>query len=105
LFLRKLALGGSEHSFGIHVAKMAGIPITVTNRAGEILKQLEQDRTEGIGKNSNIKVKSPTIQLSMFQVENPELENMKKSLESLDINTLTPIEALMKLSELKQMIK
>ena len=105
LFLRKLALGGSEHSFGIHVAKMAGIPITVTNRAGEILKQLEQDRTEGIGKNSNIKVKSPTIQLSMFQVENPELENMKKSLESIDINTLTPIEALMKLSELKQMIK
>ncbi len=105
IFLRKLALGGSEHSFGIHVAKMAGIPSLVTNRAAEILKLLEQDRVEGIGSASTAKVKAPTIQLSMFQVENPELEEIKNNLLHLDLNALTPIEALMKLSELKQMLK
>ncbi|MES2381507.1 MAG: DNA mismatch repair protein MutS [Bacteroidota bacterium] len=105
IFLRKLALGGSEHSFGIHVAKMAGIPQLVTNRAAEILQQLEQDRLEGIGSTASVKIKSPTIQLSMFQVENPELEKIKDNLVNLDLNTLTPIEALMKLSELKQMVK
>jgi DNA mismatch repair protein MutS len=136
IFMRKLAAGGSEHSFGIHVAKMAGMPKKVLDRANQILVQLEGER----GSENNIKdqkgfaqtkkaVNSPLgvggngftpaisnksdsllgavgadLQLSFFQLNDPVLENIKDELQKTDINTLTPVEALMKLNEIKKMI-
>jgi DNA mismatch repair protein MutS len=106
IFLRKLEEGASEHSFGIHVAKMAGVPQIVSRRAGEILKTLEAQR-EQIGNDDqtpNMKLNSKTMpmQLNMFQLNDPELEKIKSDLQTLDINTLTPVEALMKLNEWKR---
>ncbi|WP_300673294.1 DNA mismatch repair protein MutS [Soonwooa sp.] len=105
IFLRKLVSGGSEHSFGIHVAKLAGMPSKVVNRAGEILKTLESNRTSS--ENSGEKIKRVTeenLQLSFFQLDDPVLENIREELTKIDINTLTPIEALMKLNSIKKMI-
>ncbi|WP_312323778.1 DNA mismatch repair protein MutS [Soonwooa sp.] len=105
IFLRKLVSGGSEHSFGIHVAKLAGMPSKVVNRAGEILKTLESNRTSS--ENSGEKIKRVTeenMQLSFFQLDDPVLENIREELTKIDINTLTPIEALMKLNSIKKMI-
>ena len=106
IFLRKLVPGGSEHSFGIHVAKLAGMPAKVVNRANEILKTLEASRTQGSGSTSeNIKrVTEENMQLSFFQLDDPVLENIREELTKIDINTLTPIEALMKLNAIKKMI-
>jgi len=106
IFLRKLVPGGSEHSFGIHVAKLAGMPAKVVNRANEILKTLESSRTQSGGSTSeNIKrVTEENIQLSFFQLDDPVLENIREELTKIDINTLTPIEALMKLNAIKKMI-
>ena len=130
LFMRKLMPGGSEHSFGIHVAKMAGMPKKVLDRANQILEQLEKTKDSGgrqeIGEKGNQepRVKSqetrhknqegwkPTTssaelvegQLSFFQLNDPVLENIKEELQKTDINTLTPVEALMKLNEIKKMI-
>lgn len=106
IFLRKLVPGGSEHSFGIHVAKLAGMPAKVVNRANEILKTLEASRTQGGGSTSeNIKrVTEENMQLSFFQLDDPVLENIREELTKIDINTLTPIEALMKLNAIKKMI-
>lgn len=142
LFTRKLVPGGSEHSFGIHVAKMAGMPKKVLDRANQILAQLEGEREgkeSGIGgserkinlklggdkKNQGLRIenqesriknqevfveainKQPStenLQLSFFQLNDPVLENIKDELQKTDINTLTPIEALMKLNEIKKMI-
>lgn len=103
IFLRKLVPGGSEHSFGIHVAKLAGMPSQVIHRASEILKVLEGNRTQ----KENKKVKKLTeenIQLSFFQLDDPVLEAIRDELEKIDINTLTPIEAMMKLHAIKNMI-
>ena len=103
IFLRKLVPGGSEHSFGIHVAKLAGMPSQVIHRASEILKVLEDNRTQ----KENKKVKKLTeenIQLSFFQLDDPVLEAIRDELEKIDINTLTPIEAMMKLHAIKNMI-
>jgi DNA mismatch repair protein MutS len=103
IFLRKLVAGGSEHSFGIHVAKLAGMPSKVVRRAEEILLTLEDRRS----KNGNEKVKRVTeenLQLSFFQLDDPVLENIREELTKIDINTLTPIEALMKLNAIKKMI-
>ena len=103
IFLRKLVPGGSEHSFGIHVAKLAGMPSQVIHRASEILKILEGNRTQ----KENKKVKKLTeenIQLSFFQLDDPVLEAIRDELEKIDINTLTPIEAMMKLHAIKNMI-
>lgn len=105
IFMRKLIPGGSEHSFGIHVAKLAGMPAKVVNRANEILKTLEASRSQEGGSSENIKrVTEENMQLSFFQLDDPVLENIREELTKIDINTLTPIEALMKLNAIKKMI-
>jgi DNA mismatch repair protein MutS len=125
LFMRKLVPGGSEHSFGIHVAKMAGMPKKVLARANQLLVQLESSRNnKNLNEESLLKkeMNAPSLnnltvqtqasttmtndgmQLSFFQLNDPVLENIKDELDKTDINTLTPIEALMKLNEIKKMI-
>ncbi|MFB0926354.1 MAG: DNA mismatch repair protein MutS, partial [Vicingaceae bacterium] len=105
IFLRKLVKGGSNHSFGIHVAKMAGMPNKMINRANEVLKQLENSH---VGTGSSKKVKTAIdvddMQLSFFQLDDPVLEQIKEELINIDINTLTPVEALMKLNEIKKSV-
>ena len=114
VFIRKLARGGSTHSFGIHVAKMAGLPPELINRANEILVQLEDSRTDELGDTTakvndlkkNIKnVKNPEIQLSIFDAQTDIFEDIREKLNNLDINRLTPVEALMKLNEIKNLLK
>lgn len=105
LFLRKLLPGGSEHSFGIQVARMAGVPAKVTQRAEEILAELEKDRAAISGKETLKKIKKSEVQMTMFGVNDPRLESMRKTLFELDVNTLSPIDALMKLNELKKMLQ
>lgn len=104
IFLRKLLKGGSEHSFGIHVAKLAGMPAKVVNRASEILKTLEKSRTNTDSRDSVKKLTEENMQLSFFQLDDPVLENIREELTKIDINTLTPIEALMKLNSIKKLI-
>jgi len=107
IFLRKLIEGGSEHSFGIHVAKMAGMPITVIRRAKEIMNYLEKSHSNPDDKSEETKISFPEKedhQLNFFQLNDPSLERIKDEIEDLDINTLTPIEALLKINELKNMI-
>ena len=106
IFLRKLVPGGSEHSFGIHVAKMAGMPAKLINRANEILKKLEIDRTEGQSiKDSIKKVQNQAYQLQMFAIDDPVLVKIRDTLNNLDVNILTPVEALLKLDEIQRIIK
>lgn len=106
IFLRKLVPGGSEHSFGIHVAKMAGMPAKLVVRANEILKRLEQERTGGEDiKDSLKKVQKQAYQLQMFSIEDPILVKIRDMLNNLDVNTLTPVEALMKLDEIQRVLK
>ncbi|MCX6188459.1 MAG: DNA mismatch repair protein MutS [Bacteroidetes bacterium] len=105
IFLRVLVRGGSEHSFGIHVAKMAGIPKTILDRSNEILLHLESQRAEISGKELLKKLPKTMYQLNMFDASTPEWEKLKETLQQLEINTLSPIEALLKLQELKQLIK
>jgi DNA mismatch repair protein MutS len=105
IFLRKLKEGGSEHSFGIHVAKMAGMPQIVVRKAQQMLTQLESQR-EDLGENKPKGLPQVgNVQLSMFQLNDPVLEQLRDELMVLDVNTLSPIEALMKLNELKKMMK
>ncbi len=102
LFLRKLVPGGSEHSFGIHVAKLAGMPKQVIDRANKILVQLEKSHA---GQEKKKVAAGPSVddmQLSFFQLNDPVLEQIREELVSIDINTLTPVEALMKLNEIKK---
>ncbi|SHI77195.1 DNA mismatch repair protein MutS [Flavobacterium terrae] len=101
LFIRKLEKGGSAHSFGIHVAKMAGMPQTVIQKAGKILKKLEKNHSGEVL--SGIKPQDE-LQLSFFNLDDPLLEEIKEEIQNLDINTLTPVEALMKLNEIKRML-
>ncbi len=103
LFLRKMRPGGSEHSFGIHVARMAGVPREVLARANDILTRLEADRAEISGKETFKSL--PATQLQMFQMEDPKLKEVLERLQAVDVNTLTPIEAMMKLNEVKQMLE
>ncbi|MNR17940.1 DNA mismatch repair protein MutS [compost metagenome] len=106
IFLRKLVPGGSEHSFGIHVAKMAGMPPKLIGRANEILKKLEIDRTEGQSiKDSIKKVQNQAYQLQMFAIDDPILVKIRDTLNNLDVNALTPVEALLKLDEIQRLIK
>ncbi len=106
IFLRKLVPGGSEHSFGIHVAKMAGMPKSVVKRANEILSELEGKREENqlakpvqeLGQNRE------GYQLSMFQLDDPVLKQIRDEIKQLDINNLTPIDALNKLNEIKKIV-
>ncbi|MFO0359428.1 MAG: DNA mismatch repair protein MutS [Flavobacteriales bacterium] len=106
IFLRKLAQGGSNHSFGIHVAKLAGMPSKVVDRAKEVLVQLEKSHSKE-NLNGNIKqvAQDAAVQLSFFQLDDPLLEQIRDEIIHLDINTLTPVEALMKLNEIKRLIK
>jgi len=104
IFLRKLVSGGSNHSFGIHVAKLAGMPNAVVHRANKILSKLEKNN-----KNSEVKevlkqTQHEEMQLSFFQLDDPLLENIKEEILATNIDTLTPIEALMKLNEIKRML-
>jgi DNA mismatch repair protein MutS len=118
IFLRKLARGGSTHSFGIHVAKMAGMPATLIERANEILKHLEtQHVDEGLETENGAateytsqkeKIKSislPQLQLSIFDAHTETFEEIRKILEGIDINRLTPVEALLKLQEIKNLLR
>ncbi len=118
IFLRKLAPGGSTHSFGIHVAKMAGMPPRLIDRANEILKLLEESRESGEEiENKELKnkkgkmaesiknISTPQIQLSIFDAHSQTFENMRNMLNEIDINRLTPVEALMKLNEIKNLLK
>lgn len=108
IFLRKLERGGSEHSFGIHVAKMAGMPKSIVKRSDEILKQLESDnRQQGISGKPLTEVGTHRggMQLSFFQLEDPVLCQIRDEILTLDVNNLTPIEALNKLNDIKKIVK
>ena len=106
IFLRKLERGGSEHSFGIHVAKMAGMPRSIVKRAGEILKQLESDnRQQGIRKPlAGMSERREGVQLSFYQLDDPVLRQIRDEILDLDVNNLTPVEALNKLNEIKKIV-
>lgn len=106
IFLRKLVKGGSEHSFGIHVAKMAGMPQSIVKRASSILKQLESDnRKQGISKPiSDIQENREGYQLNFFQLDDPVLSQVRDEIKTLDINNLTPMEALNKLNDIKKIV-
>ncbi len=105
IFLRKLVRGGSEHSFGIHVARMAGMPTSVVKRANEILAQLEKsDQHQSLSKPVNeISTHREGYQLNIFQLEDPVLKQIRDQIKKIDINNLTPIEALNKLNEIKRL--
>ena len=106
LFLRKLIEGGSEHSFGIHVARIAGMPPIVVQRAEEVLRELESTHQQVGNQNEDVKSVKPdtaNMQLSFFQLNDPVLEQIHEELIMIDINTLTPVEALMKLHEIKKL--
>ena len=108
IFLRKLERGGSEHSFGIHVAKMAGMPKSIVKRAGDILKQLEKDnRQQGIAAKPMVEVGETRggMQLSFFQLDAPVLCQIRDEILNLDVNNLTPLEALNKLNDIKRIVK
>jgi DNA mismatch repair protein MutS len=102
LFIRKLVKGGSAHSFGIHVAKMAGMPQTVIQKAQKLLKKLEKNHSSDAL--NTIKSSKEDMQLTIFSMDDPLLEEIREDILSLDINTLTPVEALMKLNELKKIL-
>jgi DNA mismatch repair protein MutS len=107
IFMRKLVEGGSNHSFGIHVAKMAGMPASLIRRANQLLVELEKKNTSGDNKQSIAQLGKEVdeeFQLSFFQLDDPVLENIKEELTKIDINTLTPVEALMKLNEIKNLV-
>ena len=106
IFLRKLVRGGSEHSFGIHVAKMAGMPLSIIKRAEQILKQLENGSQKGNIDKPLVDVgeQREGMQLSFFQLDDPVLEQIRDEIKNLDVNNLTPIEALNKLNDIKRII-
>ena len=105
IFLRKLVKGGSENSFGIHVAQMAGIPNKVLLRASEILNSLEADRSQ-VSRRETLKDTDAVdvYQLNMFQTEDPKVKKIKDSLSKIDVNAISPIDALLKVQELKNML-
>ncbi|QNR23083.1 DNA mismatch repair protein MutS [Croceimicrobium hydrocarbonivorans] len=103
IFMRKLSEGGSAHSFGIHVARMAGMPALVISRSQKILTELEASRANG-REAETLNDQAKEMQLSFFQLDDPILDEIRKDIENLDINTLTPVEALMKLNEIKKKI-
>lgn len=108
IFLRKLERGGSEHSFGIHVAKMAGMPKSIVKRANDIQKQLETDnRQQGISSKPMVEVGETRggMQLSFFQLDDPVLCQIRDEILNLDVNNLTPLEALNKLNDIKRIVK
>lgn len=105
IFLRKLAPGGSTHSFGIHVARMAGMPAPLVHRATEVLKELEQKHGANPNQEALQKVSAPKMQLSIFDAHSETFDQIRQKLNHIDINRLTPVEALLKLQEIKDMVK
>ena len=104
LFLRKLAQGGTEHSFGIHVARMAGMPAEVLRKAEEVLKKLEQSEHQDMNRRLEA-AKEESMQLSFVTLDDPLLLQIKEDILHTDIDTLTPVEALMKLHEIKKLLQ
>jgi DNA mismatch repair protein MutS len=104
IFMRKLVPGGSNHSFGIHVAKMAGMPKEVLQKADQILLKLEKSHSGDLKSEAKALAADADMQLSFFQLDDPVLMQIKEEIENIDINTLTPVEALMKLNEIKKFI-
>ncbi len=105
IFLRKLCPGGSKHSFGIHVAKIAGMPVSLVERANEVLKQLEKNHVDDNLGEQVKKLVAPHVQLSIFDEHSQTFKEIRKLLEDIDINRLTPVEALLKLQEVKSRVK
>ena len=108
IFMRKLVRGGSEHSFGIHVAKLAGMPLSIVERAQQILADMESNSTKNttphIGSGKATLSAPEGMQLSFFQLDDPVLEQIRDEVKTIDINNLTPLEALNKLSEIKKLV-
>jgi DNA mismatch repair protein MutS len=104
LFMRKLVEGGSEHSFGIHVAQMAGMPNSVVIRANEIMQHLEQDKIRQNPAEQLQQLPKQNYQLSLFELTDPQMKRIREIFEQLDINAITPVEALLKLNELKMLV-
>lgn len=104
IFLRKIKKGGSEHSFGIHVAQMAGMPRKVVSRAAKILEELEQDRASISGKKTVKGLSQPDYQLQLFQINDPKVKQLLDEMSKIDTNSMTPIEALLKMNELKDLL-
>jgi DNA mismatch repair protein MutS len=105
VFMRKLVEGGSEHSFGIHVAQMAGLPNNIVLRANEIMHELEKDKSRENNKKKLQEAPKANFQLSLFEPANPKFVKAQEMLETLDINTISPVEALLKLNEIKELMK
>ena len=105
IFLRKLAPGGSTHSFGIHVARMAGMPPELVERAKDVLKQLEAKHVDGNTKQAIKEISAPKMQLSIFDAHSQTFDDIRNMLEGIDINRLTPVEALLKLNEIKGLLR
>lgn len=105
IFLRKLAAGGSTHSFGIHVAKMAGMPNSLIERANDILALLEQKQEQTNISGTLQNMSKPQVQLSIFDSHSQVFQEIRTILESIDINRLTPVEALLKLNEIKNKLQ
>jgi len=101
-FIRKLVEGGSEHSFGIHVAKVAGMPKIIISKAEKVLKNLEFDKTENTKKELNTIDNDDNQQLSFFQLDDPILSDIRNEIENLDVNSLTPVDALILLNDIKK---
>ncbi len=104
LFLRKLVKGGSYHSFGIHVAQLAGIPNTVVIRSNEILQSLEDQKSKDIKSNNQITIPASSLQMSMFEMNDPRWDAVQGIMKKVNINAMTPVEALMKLNEIKNLM-
>jgi DNA mismatch repair protein MutS len=105
IFLRKLAPGGSTHSFGIHVARMAGMPTSLIDRANEVLKQLEEKHVDTSINEAVKQLTTSKVQLNIFDAHSATFDDIRKTLETVDINRLTPVEALLKLQEIKEKVK
>ena len=109
IFVRKLEKGGSEHSFGIHVAEIAGMPRSIVKRANVILKELEADNSQvgSVGKAAveRLDQSREGVQLSFFQLDDPVLTQIRDEILGLDVNNLTPVEALNKLNDIKKIVK
>ena len=105
IFLRRLVRGGSEHSFGIHVAQIAGMPKSIVKRANEILKNLEGSQAgKEAGRQESLNTPHEGMQLSFFQLDDPVLCQIRDEILGLDINNLTPVEALNKLNDIKKIV-
>ena len=104
--MRKLIEGGTEHSFGIHVAKMAGMPKAIIDRAQEMLTELESQRQQHDDIKQTVrKMPSQNFQLSFFDMSDPKMKKLAEELERIEINAMTPVEAIMKLHELKKLLE